>query len=311
MRRILITGSNGLLGQTIVRKLISNPDFILFGLSKGENRVLLHESTHSIQDTLRSKFSYLEVDICNPQAVMKAFEECNPDIVIHTAAMTNVDACELDKTACMELNVHATQSLLKASERSQAHFIHLSTDFIFDGLEGPYKEEAVPNPLSFYGSSKVDAENLVMKYPFNWSVVRTVLVYGVVPGLSRSNIVLWAKEALGKGKPINVVDDQFRTPTFVEDLAEGCILIAKMNQGGIFNISGEEYMSIVELVDRVAKFFNLPPNLIHPISSITLNQAAKRPAKTGFIIDKAKKTLGFRPHSFEEGLSKVASQLRN
>lgn len=297
MKKILITGSNGLLGHKLITKLSQNPHFEVIGISRGENRVKT------------SSFHYLDVNICDENAVISAFDHFKPEIVIHTAAMTNVDTCESEKEACIELNVNATRFILEASKKYKSHLIHLSTDFIFDGEDGPYSEEAIPNPLSFYGHSKWDAEKLVMEYPYLWSIVRTILVYGVVPGLSRSNIVLWAKGALEKGSPINVVDDQFRTPTLAEDLADGCIGIAENEKSGVYNISGPDFMSILELVQRVARFFNLSGEFINPISSTTLNQAAKRPPRTGFIISKAERDFGYAPHSFEEGLKLVSSQL--
>jgi len=297
MKKILITGSNGLLGQKLIIKLSQNPNFEVIGISRGENRVL------------NTDFQYKDVNICDEKAVVEAFDYFKPEIVIHTAAMTNVDICESDKEGCIDLNVNATRYILEAGKKYKSHIIHLSTDFIFDGEDGPYTEEAVPNPLSFYGHSKWDAEKLVMDYPYLWSIVRTVLVYGVVPGLSRSNIVLWAKGALEKGSPINVVDDQFRTPTLAEDLADGCIGIAEHQKGGVYNISGPDFMSVLELVHRVARFFKLPSEFVNPISSTTLNQAAKRPPRTGFDISKAIRDFGYKPNSFEEGLELVSAQL--
>jgi dTDP-4-dehydrorhamnose reductase len=127
--------------------------------------------------------------------------------------------------------------------------------------------------------------------------------------MSRSNIVLWAKSALEKQQPMKVVDDQFRTPTLAEDLAMGCFLAEDQNAQGIYNISGKDFMSIFELVNRVAQFFKLEATGVERSSSSTLNQAAQRPPITGFIIDKAQKELGYAPHSFEEGLALVQSQL--
>jgi dTDP-4-dehydrorhamnose reductase len=188
--------------------------------------------------------------------------------------------------------------------------VHLSTDFIFDGENGPYKEEDKADPLSYYGQSKLDAENLILSFhTINYAILRTVLVYGVVDQMSRTNIVLWAKEALENGKRINVVNDQFRTPTLAEDLAEGCLLSAKKQIKGIFNISGKDFMSILELVYKVADFWKLNKNLITPSSSVGINQPAKRPPKTGFIIEKAISELEYKPHSFEDGLEILNQQL--
>ncbi len=298
MKKILITGSNGLLGQKLIYQLIGYPDFQVFATSRGENRTLLQK-----------RYEYIPLDITDKKEIEETFDYVKPDIVINTAAMTNVDQCEDHKEECWDLNVNAVQYLVDACEQYNAHLIHVSTDFIFDGEDGPYAEEAEPNPLSYYGESKVAAEEIVKKASCKWSIARTVLVYGVVDNMSRSNIVLWAKGALETGKELTVVDDQFRTPTLAEDLAHGCILIAQKGATGIYNISGDEYMCIIDLVKKVAKFYGLDENLVKPVSSSTLNQRAARPPKTGFILDKAKEELGYKPSSFEEGLSIVDVQM--
>jgi dTDP-4-dehydrorhamnose reductase len=148
-----------------------------------------------------------------------------------------------------------------------------------------------------------------MASSIKWAIARTIIVYGIVDNMSRSNIVLWAKDALSKGQKINVVDDQFRSPTLAEDLAEGCILIAEKGATGVYNLSGPNTFSILDLVYKVADYWKLDKSLVTPSKSNTLNQPAKRPPRTGFIIDKAKKELGYNPHSFEEGLKILDGQL--
>jgi dTDP-4-dehydrorhamnose reductase len=224
--------------------------------------------------------------------------------------MTNVDACEDDHVTCLKMNVDAVNYLLQASEKHKIHFIHLSTDFIFNGTHGPLSEEEKPDPVSFYGHSKLQGESLVQQSTCKWAIVRTVLVYGVVNGMSRSNIVLWAKDALERGKSITVVDDQFRTPTLAEDLAVGCMLIAEKGATGIFHISGKDFMSVYDLVLRVADFWKLDKSLIKRSKSSDIKQRAQRPPITGFILNKAKAELNFEPHSFEEGLLLLNSQLK-
>src|ERR1019366_953574 len=156
-----------------------------------------------------------------------------------------------------------------------------------------------------------EGEKIVQASKLKWTILRTIIVYGIVDNMSRSNVVLWAKEALAKGQKINVVDDQFRSPTLAEDLAQGCLLAALKGAEGIYNVSGKDIMSILELVYRVADFWKLDKSIVTPIKSASLNQAAKRPPRTGFVIDKAKKDLGYVPHSFEEGLSILDRQLNS
>ncbi|MHB1177921.1 MAG: SDR family oxidoreductase [Daejeonella sp.] len=299
MKRILITGSNGLLGQKLTDLCINDPEIDLIASSTGSNR-----------HPLTSGYIYEEFDIRDLGRLNQLIDRYRPDTVINTAAMTNVDTCELDKKLCRELNVKAVENLVAACEKKNIRLIHLSTDFIFDGEDGPYSEEASPNPLSYYGLTKLEAEKLLEASSGKWAILRTIIVYGIVSDMSRSNIVLWAKGALEKGDPINVVDDQWRMPTLAEDLAICCILAAKQNAQGIFNASGKDLMSIIELVERVADFWKLDRSLIKPISAHSLNQAAKRPKKTGFILDKTIRELGYQPRSFEQGLQILDDQLK-
>ncbi|MBL8001633.1 MAG: NAD(P)-dependent oxidoreductase [Flavobacteriales bacterium] len=297
--RILITGSNGLLGQKLVAALRNDPAVELVATSRGGDR-----TPASLGDR------YRPLDITDATAVDAVFDAVRPEVVIHTAAMTNVDACELDPPACHLQNVTATEHLVRASERHNAHFIHLSTDFIFDGLDGPYSEDDAPAPLSIYGQSKLDSESVVRGSRLaKWAIARTIIVYGIAEGLSRSNVVLWAKGALEKGQPIKVVDDQWRMPTLAEDLADGCIRIAKRGATGVYHLSGPDGMSILELVQRVGAFFQLDTSVVTPVKSDTLGQPAKRPPRTGFVLDKARRDLGYAPRGLEEGLAILREQL--
>lgn len=299
MKKILVSGSNGLLGQKITDLALTDPRIELIATSKGPNR---HPITQG--------YSYLEMDICNAVEVLQVIESVNPDVIIHTAAMTNVDACENDREYCHKLNVESVQSLAQICKEKDIHLIHLSTDFIFDGADGPYTEESQPNPLSYYGQTKLDAELAIQASGCRYAILRTIIVYGLVKEMSRSNIVLWAKGALEKGESISVVNDQWRMPTLAEDLAACCLLAAQKEAEGVFNASGKDFMNMVELVEQVADFWNLDKSLIKPITTQSLNQTAKRPAKTGFVLDKTIRELGYQPHSFKEGLQILDAQLK-
>ena len=288
---ILITGSNGLLGQKIVRQLKKRKiEFI--ATSKGENR------NPDCDDS-----RYVSMDICSEDEIAIVFKTYLPTHIIHTAAITNVDACELNPVACFETNVAATEKLFNQTKKIGAHFQLLSTDFIFDGEKGNYKEDDKPNPLSRYAQSKVDAEGFLLlnTYP-DFSIVRTIIVYGLGNNLSKTNIVCWAKEALSKGQEMRIIDDQFRAPTWADDLAWACIRICELEKRGVFHISGPETMSIFEIVERVAKFFGLSTKTLVRTNSSALNQPAKRPPKTGFDLTKSRNELGYNPKTLEETL---------
>ena len=299
MKTVLVTGSNGLLGQKITAAILSGKQFNLVATSKGENRFKIKQG-----------YAYAEMDILDPANVREVLERYRPDAIIHTAALTNVDKCEMEKELAYALNVEAVKTLITICEEYDIQLVHLSTDFIFDGLNGPYLESDVPNPLSYYGKTKLEAEELMKNASCKWAVLRTIIVYGIISDESRSNIVLWAKGALEKGTPIRVVNDQWRMPTLAEDLADACLLVVQKDANGVFNISGRDMMSISELVFKVADFWNLNKELITEISAASLNQPAARPVKTGFILDKAIHELGYAPRSFEQGLALLDEQLK-
>jgi dTDP-4-dehydrorhamnose reductase len=311
MQRILITGTNGLLGQKLVyllleRNLTNAKQYQIIATSRGENRLVNKKG-----------YQYFDLDITNESEVQRVFTQTKPHVVINTAAMTNVDQCEKERKECDMINVDAVAYQIRTLEKLQhaeknyrPHFIHLSTDFVYDGEAGPYRETDKPNPISYYGHSKFKADLLVEESSINWAIVRTIIVYGVVDNMSRSNLVLWAKSALQKGDKINVINDQFRAPTLAEDLAEGCMLIADKKATGIYNISGRDTYSILDLVYQIADFWQLDKSLIQVVSSTTLNQPAKRPPRTGFILDKAINQLGYKPKSFREGLNIIDKQLK-
>jgi len=292
MIKLLITGSNGLLGQKIVNQCIKH-NIKFLATSQGVNRNSNCQS---------SNFESLDITIkAEIEAIVKKYK---PTHIINTAAVTNVDFCESNQELCQLVNVKAVEYLNSISISNQIHLTHLSTDFVFDGENGPYKETDHVNPLSVYAKSKVDSEQALLSSNHkNWSILRTIIVFGEGENLSRSNIVLWAKTALEKGDSLTIVDDQFRAPTWADDLAWACIQSAKLKAKGIYHISGPNTFSIFDLVQKVATFFNLNFSQVKAIKSNTLNQAAKRPPKTGFIITKAINELGYKPKTFEQALS--------
>jgi dTDP-4-dehydrorhamnose reductase len=295
--KVLVTGANGLLGQKLC--LLLDKD----------NEIELVASTRNRLSISLERGRFVALDVTNQQQVDEVVSSQKPSVIIHTAAMTQVDQCETEKELCWLNNVHAVAFLVNAAEKINAHFIHVSTDFIFDGTHGPLDELAKPNPIGYYGESKLAGEQAVINSKLKWAILRTVLVYGVTKDMSRSNIVLWVKKSLEEGKKISVVNDQWRTPTLAEDLAMGCALAAKQKATGIYNISGEEMLTPYDIAIRTADFFNLDKSLITQTDSTQFKQPASRPPKTGFVITKAKTSLGYKPHSFTQGLQVVATQL--
>ena len=244
------------------------------------------------------------MDFTDPFAVYDVFEEYKPDVVVHAGAMSKPDDCEQNQWQAWLTNVQGTVTLLLNAAAQRSFFVFLSTDFIFDGLAGMYAEKDIANPVNFYGKTKLEAEEAVQEYEYSWAIARTVLMYGK-PLADRNNILTIVKEKLEKGEEYSVVADQVRTPTYVKDLARGIALIIEKKAAGIYHLSGRDVLSPYEMACRTADYLRLDKSLIKKVTTADFSQPARRPLKTGFNIDKAKKELGYSPVSFGEGLIKT------
>ncbi len=293
--KILVTGANGLLGQYLIRDL-AMAGYKVIAAGKGNSR---------LPDYAGINYTYLPLDINDKETVHEIIEKVQPSVIIHAAAITQPDACELDKETCWNTNVRATAYITEAAEKVSGRLIYISTDFVFDGEDGPYKEEDKPHPVNYYGESKLAAEQIVQSSTAEWAIVRTVLVYGNILAGTRSNVVTWVKDNLESRKNIKVVNDQVRTPTYVEDLSKGIVLIVQKNAKGIYHISGKEVFTPYEMAVQVSDYFGLDKSLMEKVDAAVFTQPAKRPLKTGFIIDKAEKELGYMPVPFKEGIRKM------
>lgn len=298
--KILLTGSNGLLGQKLVALLHQAPGVELIATARGANRLA----------AAYPALTFVPLDVTDGEQVGQVLGQHQPTHVIHTAAMTQVDECEQNQAACWTQNVTAVEHLAAACTQLDVHLTHLSTDFIFNGTEALLSEEAQPDPISHYGASKLAAEQAVRRTAgLRWAIARTVLVYGTTLAGGRSNLVLWVYNSLRNQQKIKVVADQWRTPTLAEDLAEGCWLLAQQSARGIFHLSGRELLTPYQMAHQVAAVFQLDATLLEQVDSQTFTQPARRPPRTGFRIDKAEQELGYQPHTFVEGLALVKSQL--
>ena len=294
--KILITGANGFLGYYLVEQLLAK-NFSVIATGKGECRLPF---THDLN------FQWLTMDFTDPFSIHDVFEKIKPDVVIHSGAMSKPDECEMDQMKAYLVNVEGTVQLLINSEELKSFFVFLSTDFVFDGERGMYKEGDTPRPVNYYGRTKLEAEEAVKEYEHDWAIVRTVLVYGKNHS-GHNNLLKIVREKLEKGEEYSVFDDQVRTPTYVEDLAKGIVSIIEKKATGVFHLSGKDILTPYQMAIKTAEYLNLDSSVIKKVTHTSFNQPAKRPLKTGFIIDKARKELGYEPISFEEGLRKTFS----
>ena len=292
--KILITGANGMVGSAIVNRLINSSHDIL-ATGRGSCR---------LDPTIISeRLKYLPADITSSTDVRKMVHEFSPDMIIHGAAMTQVDDCEMKKEDCYRVNLEGTASLVAAAEQVASRFCYLSTDFVFDGNSGPYREEDITSPINYYGKTKELAEQIVRNSKLSWSIARTVLLYGKTDHITRSNFIYWVKDNLEAGKKINVVNDQLRTPTYIPDFVDGILKITEQDAEGIYHISGEDQMTPYQMAIVVADHLKLDKTLISPVDASTFTQIGKRPLKTGFLIEKAKQGLGYTPTGFNASLA--------
>lgn len=291
--QVLITGANGFLGYYLVEQLLQKGHTVI-ATGKGECRLPFSSE----------RFIYAAMDFEDPYAVHDVFEKYHPEIVVHAGAMGKPDECETNQWQAFLVNVEGTITLLSNAEEYKSFFVFISTDFVFDGEKGMYTEEDELRPVNYYGITKVEAEEAVNEYEHGWSIVRTVLLYGK-PATGRTNILTIVKEKLEKGEEYKVVDDQVRTPTYIGDLAAGIAAIIEKKANGVFHLSGKDVLTPYQMVIMAANYLGLNGSLIKRVTAADFTQPAKRPPKTGFVIDKARKELGYEPIAFEEGLKKT------
>lgn len=294
--KILLTGANGMLGSSLTQKL-STTQHQIFATGKGPSRLNV--------DLLTSNLHYQSLDITQKKEVQAYISIVQPDLIIHGAAITQVDDCEQNKEFCYSVNVDGTKHLLAAAKNQNSSFCLISTDFVFSGEGGPYVETDPTGAVNYYGQTKEMAEQLVMISGLHWSIARTILLYGKADSGKRSNFIYWVKDSLEAGKKIKVVNDQIRTPTYIPDLVDGILLMIEKKAKGIYHLSGKDILTPYQMAVAIAEHLSLNTELIEPVDASTFTQIGKRPQKTGFNIEKARQDLGYDPQSFENALSLI------
>jgi dTDP-4-dehydrorhamnose reductase len=294
-KRILIVGANGMLGQSLCRhySLLRNVQLLACSL---ENKLLVNS------------IDYIACDITKRESVKKTVLDFYPDYIINASAYTNVDLSETEREATWKVNVKGVEYLSEAARIIDARIIHISSDYIFDGKDGPYSENEKPNPLSYYARTKLAGENALKISGVLHSILRTNVLYGADSN-SKTDFVRWLINSLIGGKEVRIVTDQLNNPTFVHDLVQGISKVVEYNKTGVYNIGGKEFLSRYDFSQIIADFFNLDKNLIKPITTEELNQPARRPLKSGLITLKAETELGYKPHSIKESLTIIKKDL--
>ena len=292
--KTLIIGANGFTGRRILQYLSRQGKYELTGCS-------LHGDILS-----GDNYRFVQADMNDHPAIDRLIAEIRPDVVINGSALSVPDYCESHHEEAYAANVLAVENMARCCEKTGSRFIHLSTDFVFDGQKAAlYTETDAPAPVNYYGISKYQGELAVAANCSNYANVRVVVVYGkALPG-QHGNILQLVKNRLQAGQEIRVVSDQYRTPTWVQDIAAGVEKLMHTSQNGIWHICGDECLSIAGIAYRVADYFKLDRSLIVPVTTEEMNEATPRPRFSGLSIEKAKRILGYAPHSLEEGMAEM------
>jgi dTDP-4-dehydrorhamnose reductase len=276
MVRILVTGGNGLLGTKVIQQSLARTDVEIVSTSRAE-----------CQNAYLGEFRFSRLDVTEPDAVNRVIRESGPDVVIHTAAMTNVDSCETNRDEAWASNVLGTEHVARACREIGARLVHLSTEYVYDGTTGPYVETDPVNPLGWYAKTKWESEERVRASLDNAVIGRTTIIVGQAPHV-RPNFVLWLANQLRSGQQASIVVDQIGSPTLAENLAEMVLALALSDRRGVYHTAGDTVISRYDYARLIAEIFELDAGLIVPITTAELHQPAPRPLKAGLLMDKFK-----------------------
>lgn len=293
--RILIIGSNGMLGQRLTKLFSILSDVELLAASAEEK-------------SFSGGIEYKTLDITNKQAVKEIVLDFFPDYIINAAAYTDVDKSESERELAWKINVNGVENIALYCWTIDAHLIHISTDYIFNGKNGPYTEDATPSPINYYGRSKLAAENSIRTSGVRYTILRTNVLYGPTH-FGRPDYVKWVVDSLRAGQQIRIVSDQINNPTFIDDLSMAISRVVQFNKEGIFNIGGAELLSRLDFTFKIADYFNLDKSLIIPITTDQLKQPAPRPLKSGLVNLKAGTELGYQPLRLNETFFIIKKEL--
>ncbi|MCJ7631866.1 dTDP-4-dehydrorhamnose reductase [Candidatus Bathyarchaeota archaeon] len=250
----------------------------------------------------------LKLDITDAIEVLNLLGKLKPDAVVHTASETNVDKCEIEKEQAWKINVEGTRNIAEACQEVNAKLVYISTDYVFDGEKGLYDEEDKPNPVNYYGLTKLEGEKQVIEHCENYAILRTSVLYGWHPW--KQNFATWIINKLRQQQEITVVEDHYNTPTLADNLAEIAVEAAKRDLRGLYHASGCERISRYEFAKQIAKTFDLNSDLIEPVKMSQITAwIAKRPKDSSLNTGKIQKQLKTKPLNITEGLNKMKQEL--
>ncbi len=295
MRKAIVFGSNGLLGQNIIKKFSGH--YSIYASS-------LETDNYNAELT----FDYRQIDLTVRSQVKSYIEEIQPDLIINAAAYTDVDKAEVERELCWNVNVRAVDNIIESSVFIKPIIIQISSDYVFDGTEAPYREIDKPNPRGNYARSKMASENIVRSSKLEYILCRTQILYGKGQNV-RPNFVTWVIDQLKRGKPVRIVGDQIGSPTYAPDLCEAIFRLLQNEAYGLFHVSGPDSISRYDFSLKIADVFGLDRKLITKITTDELNQQSPRPMDSTFVIDKLVNHAHWEPHDCAAALKLLKNEL--
>jgi dTDP-4-dehydrorhamnose reductase len=289
--KLLVTGASGLFGSRLA-ELALRKNLEVYAVSSQ------HQSPYGTP---------IQLDVSDKNAVEQTFKKIRPDTVVHAAALTDVDKCEKEKELAWKINVEGTENIVNSSKKNRTFLIYISTDYIFDGEKGLYKENDPPNPINHYGFTKLKAEQHVKRLK-EYCIARPSVIYGTTPAAGKVNFALWLINKLKRKEEVKITTDQWNSPTLNTNLAEMTLEIIERKITGVHHLSGATRISRYDFSKLLAQIFNLDGSLIIPSTSPEFHWTAKRPKDSSLNIEKTKQILKTKPLTIDQALEKMKKE---
>jgi dTDP-4-dehydrorhamnose reductase len=303
--RLLVVGGSGLLGYKVAELAVK--EFETF-------------ATYNFRPVELQGCNFLKLNKCDRSATLTLVKKIKPHVVIDTAAIHNVDYCEIHRDEAWKVNVEGTRNVADACKETGSKMIFISTDYVFDGKKGFYNEKDAPNPLHYYAKTKLEGEKVVKEAGIDYAIARPSVIYGWNPselaGLRSSsgksmNFVIWTLNELRRGEEIKIVTDQYSSPTLADNLGEALLALSKSQRQGIYHTAGKTCIDRFNFAKKIAEVFDLNGSLIKPVASDVFKQVAERPKRCCLDVSKAEEELRVKFLTVEEGLTKMKTKMEH
>jgi len=289
--KYLITGSSGLIGSQLI-----------FDLEQSRNII------YSCYNNLKPQHGIpIKLDLLNFKEISTTIQKFRPDIIIHLAALTDVEKCELEPKLAHSINTQATEIIAKEANHLDCFLVYLSTDYVFDGNKGMYDEYDIPNPINEYGKTKLFGEKSVENNASNWSIIRTSTPFGLHS--QKKTFPVWVVDNILKNKKLDIVKDQLTSPTYIPNLSKMILEITSQNLEGYYHLSGSTRISRFDFAKKIVDKLDLNSSMLNPVTLDSMLWKSKRPVDSSLNISKANSSLNSKSLSIEDSLDEFIPQL--